>query len=455
MLKAVSRRGSLTGVFLIALAVLVLACAWTWIGQTGLPAQAPQPRTGAGATEQEGTASPTAAGSPAVTSTLASQASRRLSMPLLFLPATPTPRPPSPTAWPKPSVQQLTEDVLTVAAGGGFAYLGTRKGLIVVGVQDPTRPRVLSRLDFGWPKGVEAVDIHWLGTRVVVLGLDRGFYHDSPLPGSHLMTVDVRDPTAPRLLQQLPQHEISFTMDRVGDALVLGGMRGGPACNGADGGLLVYDAGKGDGLTRIACYPLTGFAPLAVAAEQTEVLLTAISVPGERNQFAFWFDLTDPSRPLLRRRERIQADTALWLIARQQGRSVMGGFSSDLLLIEDAFPDPVPLQTAAVGDQRSCGLSGIAKLDGEWFLRMGSGCDVPALIRWSGRLQDPTPRGEIDRIAMQGQVYLQPSEGQDNGWNSVAAAEGLVFLVDHHYGGILTIVDVSGGGPPRIVGRMD
>jgi len=455
MFKAVSRRGLLAGLFLIALAVLALAGAWTWIGQTGLPAQVPQPRMGAGATEQEGTASPTAAASPAVTSTLASQASRRLSMPLLFLPATPTPRPPSPTAWPKPAVQQLTEDVLTVAAGGGFAYLGTRKGLIVVDVQDLTRLKVLGRLDFGWPKGVEAVDIQWLGTRVVVLGLDRGSYLDSPLPGSHLMTVDVRDPTAPRLLQQLPQHEISFTMDQVGTALVLGGMRGGPTCNSAYGGLLVYDAGKDDGLTRIACYPLTGFAPLAVAAEQTEVLLTAISVPDERNQFVFWFDLTDPRMPSLRRSERVQADTALWLIARQQGRAVMGGFSSDVLLIEDVFQGPVSLQTAAVGGQRSCGLSGIAKLDGEWFLRMGMGCDVPALIRWSGKLQDLAPRGEIDRIAVQGQVYLQPAEGQDNAWNSVAAADGLVFLVDHHYGGILTIVDVGGSGPPRIVGRLD
>ena len=154
MFKAVSKLGSLTSFCLIALAVLVAAGAWTGIVQVGLPAQPPPPGRGAGATDQESTASPTAVASPTVTSTLASQASRRLSMPLLFLPATPTPRPPRPTAWPKPAVQQLTEDILTVAAGGGFAYLGTRKGLIVVDVQDPTRPRVLKRLDFGWPKGV-------------------------------------------------------------------------------------------------------------------------------------------------------------------------------------------------------------------------------------------------------------------------------------------------------------
>ena len=37
----------------------------------------------------------------------------------------------------------------------------------------------------------------------------------------------------------------------------------------------------------------------------------------------------------------------------------------------------------------------------------------------------------------------------------MVAAEGLIFLVDTQYGGILTIIDIRVADAPRVIGRLD
>lgn len=440
-----------------AITALIIAGSLAWVGRAGQPAQPPRAGQEAAAPRQEASPSASPGETPTAGATLPGQASLRLSMPLLYLPATPTAPPATPTAWPKPPVQQLTEDIQAVAAGGGYAYLGTRGGLIVVDVRDPAQPKPVGRVGFGWPVAVRAVGLRWLGARVVVLGLDERADHNTTQPGSFLATVDVRDPFKPRLLQLLPQREVSFGLDQAGDVLVLAGFHR-QACDGTgDGGLLVYDVGMDGRLTRIACHPLVGVSPLAVGAEGSEVVLTAISTPDEGRQSVHWFSLTDPRRPLLRRSEATPRGGTLFHTVRQQGLSVFGGPGSNRLLIEQApqGQSVTQLRPVAMGDDPSCGLSGIAKLDGDWFIRMDHYCEVPTLIRWSGKIHEPTPRGELDRIVIDGQVDLQPREYDSGAWNSMAAADGLVFLADQLHGGILTIIDVRGGGTPRIVGRLD
>lgn len=415
------------------------------------------PQAGAGDPAQEATASPSVAPAATVTATLVGQASRRLSMPFLSLPATPTRQPATPTPWPKPPVQILTDDILTVAAGDGHAYLASVRELIVVDVREPSRPQLQGRLSLGWPARVEAIDILWLGTRVVVLGIDHSVSPSDrrAVPGSYLATVDVRDPLAPRLLQTLPQQEMAFGLDGTSEAIVLAGSRNGQTCGKADGGLVVYDAGTEGGLTRIACHPLPPeYIGWVAAADQGEVLLTAVWRPDEETSFvAFWFDLVDPRQPVLRGTGAIDTGNLITQVGLQRGRSVIGGwYGPGRLLIADNIRTPSAWRSVESG--AFCGLTGIATLDGQWYLRFGQ-CSDPFLIRSSGQILEPTERGEPARLATDGQVFLQPSDAAAVAWNSVAAADGLVFLADGRHGGILTIVDVRGEGAPRVVGRLD
>lgn len=404
--------------------------------------------------EQQATASSTAASSPSVTATLVGQASRRLSMPLSYRPATAPLDPPTPTPWPKSPVEQLTESVTTVAAGGGYAYLGTGQELIVVDVHDPTRPAVVGRVRLGWPDTVEAVDIIRLETRVIVLGMDRNVLPDDPRDGSYLATIDIRVPSGPRVRQLLGQREFAFAMDRIGDTVVVPAFRRGRSCGGADTGLVILDAGKESGLTRTACHPMVDIFPMAIAAERTDAIVAGMPLPDESGAAVVWMDLVDPLRPVVRRSERTQMLGLPRAIAHQQGMTAVAALNSDAVWFGNAEAVADPLLIAHVGDGRNCGVDGLTAFDGDWFLRMGHGCSQPSLIRWSGQIAAPTERGETEHMAIIGRVDLQPAERHGRG-NTMVAAEGLIFLVDTQYGGILTIIDIRVTDAPRVVGRLD
>jgi len=138
---------------------------------------------------------------------------------------------------------------------GGFAYvLVQKKGLVVLELAEPQRPRVISTLEL--PGVVWNLTVNE-GVAYIACGRDG------------LALVDVRDPHAPRLLATLPELQMVQGL-AVGDGRLYAAVFG----KGLDPALVVVDVSEPSRPRLLGRVPLTG-QPLGVALSGKNVLVAA------------------------------------------------------------------------------------------------------------------------------------------------------------------------------------
>lgn len=366
-----------------------------------------------------------------------------------------------------PTFEQLPDAIQAVAAGGRLAYLVSDQELIVVNAEDPSQPSVAGRVALGWPDATQARDLLWLGTRVIVLGGDLGACAQLG-NGSFLLTVDVSRPDQPRIVQRLPLAECAFSIAAAGPAaILLPVFKRQATCAGSETGLAVFAVTEEGGLVRRICHPMPDHLPIALAAEGGKAVVASLSpvdeTDGVEGHLAISrLDLAAPQLPQdLEDWGSLPAEALSGVpiyVTLQQGTAVVGSRSGGALWISGrGEPKGEPI-VAELDDSEACSIDALIAAAGSWYLRRGFDCLRPSLQRWTGALALPEVEDQASRLIISDSVDLSPERdaGQGTGWHTMAAADGLVYLVDGNGGsGSLVIIDTRDAGGLRIVGRLD
>ena len=207
--------------------------------------------------------------------------------------------------------------------------------------------------------------------------------------------------------------------------------------------------------------------PVTLAAEGERVVVASISpvdeTDGAEQQLVISrLDLAAPQQPQdVKDLGGLPAEALSGVpiyVTLQQGTAVVGSRSGGALWISGrGEPEGEPL-IAELDDSGACGIDALIAAAGSWYLRRGFGCLQPSLQRWTGALALPEIEGQASRLIISDSVDLSPERdaGQGTGWHTMAAADGLVYLVDGIGGsGSLVIIDSRDAAGLRIVGRLD
>ncbi|MBK8541365.1 MAG: hypothetical protein IPL60_15380 [Ardenticatenia bacterium] len=131
----------------------------------------------------------------------------------------------------------LKHPATAIEVAPGFAYIGSGTVLQVVDVRDPSAPRLLGRSTAADRPGAVfyAQDIVVSGSTAYMISIDADAQANRVADNSVLLVFDVADPAAPRLVQDMGLREIAYTLFMQDGWLYVGGVRGesgGPSFTG-------------------------------------------------------------------------------------------------------------------------------------------------------------------------------------------------------------------------------
>ncbi|MBK8538615.1 MAG: hypothetical protein ACH37Z_17665 [Anaerolineae bacterium] len=414
------------------------------------------PKTLSRSAEQEPTADPTQAGSRTEVpeASPAIQASRRLSMPALFLPTARPPISPSATPWPTPLVEQLTEGVTTVAAAGDFVYLAGGVQLVVVDAQDPGRPKPRGSVRWTWPDSVVAWHAEVSGNIVYVMGSDRMIGEKSTGDGTYLVTVDVTSPDKPRWLGTLAIHEMSFSMAVADGWIYVAGFERYAISEPADAGLVVVDARRPEAMVRHGFVPVA-MVPLAVRLQGTRGVVAGVTEVYDHGPLTSALDLADRSQPRVGPPVPMELDQRPWYMAMRGGSALVTGGRLKAAAVEIGSPSLLASSTTASLLADYCTIGGLAASEGAYFVRTRQ-CHQDRVLAFDGAIETSDTRGIPAQFPILGSI---PTES-DEPWltTTMATVPGRLYLIGCDAWGkvsTLTIMDISRPEAMRVIGRLD